>query len=123
MTDNLGSGININHFFVEPSMRRRGRASDVLSALVEEARHMGYEYVVINMRGGDEAEWFLRHHGFSVVERVRDSVTAERQIASWPGEPATTDKLSPQPFKPNYNKWRENSQGGADPEFDMFGDS
>lgn len=79
-TDDLDGGLNINHLFVPPTDRREGRGGAVLTALVAEAARKGYEYVVVNMAGGDPAAAFLREHGFDVVERTGDRMTAERDL-------------------------------------------
>jgi ribosomal protein S18 acetylase RimI-like enzyme len=79
--DYLDGGVNINHFIVDPKHRRRGVGSRVLHALVSQfEKDQTVEYIVVNMRGGDSAELFLRKNGFKIVDRFGESVTAELEF-------------------------------------------
>jgi GNAT superfamily N-acetyltransferase len=79
-TEPVGGGINVWHFKVDPRVRRQGRGTEVLDGVASEAWQNGYEYMIVNMSGGDAAEAFLRDRGLEVVERVGQSVTAERDL-------------------------------------------
>lgn len=79
-TDDIGAGININHFFVSPNARRKGRGTAIMKQLIREARSMGYKYVVVNMGGGDAAAQFLQSIGFVIVEQHGNMITAEIEL-------------------------------------------
>ena len=78
------SGISITHFRVAESERRNGIGSAVMSALLDRFAADGYEYVVVNIRGGEVARRFLTEkHGMKIVEGPNSDgfVTAERSLA------------------------------------------
>ena len=78
------SGISITHFRVAESERRNGIGSAVMSALLDRFAAEGYEYVVVNIRGGQISRRFLTEkHGMKIVEGPNPDgfVTAERNLA------------------------------------------
>ena len=78
------SGISITHFRVAESERRNGIGSAVMSALLDRFAAEGYEYVVVNIRGGQISRRFLTEkHGMKIVEGPNPDgfVTAERSLA------------------------------------------
>lgn len=64
----LETGVNINHFRVDPDRRRQDHGTTVLVQLLAAAANAGAEYIVVNMKGGEPARQFLEHHGFEIVE-------------------------------------------------------
>lgn len=78
--DELQSGINIYHLDVDYEHRREGIGSQVLQEVENMAREHDKEYVVVNMAGGDSAETFLKENGYTIVERVDQNVTAEKEV-------------------------------------------
>lgn len=78
--DKRHSGVNINHFYVPPHRRREGLGSQVLQKLVSKFENENFNYVVVNMKGGDKAESFLKSNGFEIVDRYQNSVTGEINI-------------------------------------------
>lgn len=69
------TGVNINHFFVAPKNREQGLGTSVLQSILDDCEMAGLEYVVVNMKGGDEAEEFLRKNNFDIEERQDSHVT------------------------------------------------
>jgi tRNA(Met) C34 N-acetyltransferase TmcA len=78
--ERLESGVNISHLFVDREHRREGRASKTLDILMSKFRQEGYDYVVVNMGGGESAQNFLRLNGFDIVEVKGEHVTAEIEL-------------------------------------------
>lgn len=76
----MEDGVNINHFFVKPNHRQEGRGKSTLNDLIRKFKTEGYDYVVINMKGGDIAVEFLESCGFTIVEELGEHVTAEKEI-------------------------------------------
>lgn len=74
------SGVNINHFYVPPSKRGEGIGTKVLQDLVSKFKQENLDYIIINMKGGDIAESFLKSNNFDIVDRFDESVTAEMEI-------------------------------------------
>lgn len=64
-----GGGLNITHFYVPPAVRREGVGTIALRELIEFGQAEGAEYVVVNMRGGNAAEEFLKSNGFTIVDK------------------------------------------------------
>lgn len=78
------SGISITHFRVAESERRNGIGSAVMSGLLDRFAAEGYEYVVVNIRGGKISRRFLiEKHGMKIVEGPNPDgfMTAERSLA------------------------------------------
>lgn len=78
--ERLESGVNISHLFVDRNHRREGIASKTIDILMNKFRKEGYDYIVVNMGGGESARKFLRSNGFEIVEVRGDHVTAEIEI-------------------------------------------
>lgn len=76
----MEDGVNINHFLVEPEHRQEGHGRRTLDNLVKKFDQEGYNYVVINMKGGEIAVKFLESCGFDIVEKSNDHVTGEREL-------------------------------------------
>ncbi|EMA43556.1 GNAT family N-acetyltransferase [Halococcus saccharolyticus] len=77
------NGVNITHFRVIKAERRTGMGTAVMSALLDRFAAEGYEYVVVNMGGGEIACRFLTDtFGMSIVEgpNADGFVTAERDL-------------------------------------------
>ena len=78
------SGVSITHFRIAESERRKGIGSAVMSALLDHFAAEGYEYAVVNIRGGEVARRFLTEkHGMTLVEGPNPDgfVTVERSLA------------------------------------------
>lgn len=78
------TGVNITHFRVAESERRKGIGSAVMGALLDRFATEGYEYVAVNIRGGEIARRFLvEKHDMTLVEGPNPDgfVTAERSLA------------------------------------------
>lgn len=78
--EHLEDGVNINHFFVDIDKRGNGRGSEVIQSLIDRFEDQGYNYVVVNMGGGEGSREFLRRNGFEIVEFSEDHVTAETDL-------------------------------------------
>jgi GNAT superfamily N-acetyltransferase len=76
----MEDGVNINHFFVKPDHRQEGRGKSTLKGLIQKFEKEGYNYVVINMKGGDIAVEFLESCGFTIVEELGEHIKAEKEI-------------------------------------------
>lgn len=77
----LEDGVNINHFFVKPEYRKEGNGKKVLKRLIKKFEEERMDYVVVNMKGGDKAESFLKSQGFKIIEKLDDGhITAEKDL-------------------------------------------
>lgn len=77
------TGMGITHFRVDESERRHGVGTAVMRALLARFAAAGYEYAVVNMRGGDAAHRFLTDSlGMTIVEGPNPDgfVTAETEL-------------------------------------------
>jgi len=77
------NGVNITHFRVAEAERRKGIGTAVMGALLDRFAAEGYEYVVVNMCGGEVARRFLTGtFGMKLVEGPNPDgfVTAERDL-------------------------------------------
>jgi GNAT superfamily N-acetyltransferase len=63
------TGVNINHFKVDSSVRREGYGREALLELIDTFEEKGAEYIIINMKGGDDASQFIEELGFEVIEK------------------------------------------------------
>ena len=78
------NGVNITHFRVIQAERRRGMGTAVMSALLDRFATEGYEYVVVNIGGGEVARRFLTDtFGMEIVEgpNADGFVTAQLSLA------------------------------------------
>lgn len=77
------NGVNISHFRVAEAERRKGMGTAVMGALLDRFATEGYEYVVVNIGGGEVARRFLTDtFGMRVVEGPNHDgfVTAELNL-------------------------------------------
>lgn len=60
----LGSEAELQALAVAPAERRRGIATELLAAAVEQARQQGVETIYLEVRASNQAavEFYLRHH-------------------------------------------------------------
>jgi GNAT superfamily N-acetyltransferase len=79
------NGVNITHFRVIQAERRKGMGTAVMTALLDRFAAEGYEYVVVNIGGGEIACRFLTDtFGMEIVEgpNADGFVTAELDLAA-----------------------------------------
>lgn len=81
--DDEKNGVNIYHFKVPHNIRNQGYGTQVLSELLDKFREKEAEYVVINMKGGEQAIKFLQTFDFEILEEKTDGhITAEYELQS-----------------------------------------
>lgn len=83
--ERLESGLNINHFEVGSTNRRKGRGTEAIQTILEFSKDDSeIEYIVVNMKGGEPAVFFLETLGFDIVghDQSDGHVTAEMEIGA-----------------------------------------
>jgi GNAT superfamily N-acetyltransferase len=76
-------GAIINHFKVKKDHRRQKLGSKVLSEIENGLKNIGYNYIAVNMAGGNKSANFLRSKNYEIVDKVNKTnnlIIAEKEF-------------------------------------------